>query len=84
MLNPTSSATVLLIALVVFCLLTQVRFQLRVQDGFVLPPGTYSPLLAEIELTGVDAARVKYNDTGKISIHFRCGAPQNRQNGTEE
>ena len=50
------------------------RFQLLMQDGFPLPPGTDSRLLAEVELTGVDAAKAKYNDTGKISVTFRRGA----------
>ncbi len=27
--------------------------------------------LAEFELTGLDEVKAKYNDTGKISAHFR-------------
>lgn len=50
------------------------HFELRIQDGFPLPPGTDSPLLAEVELTGLDAVKAKYNDTGKISVTFKCAA----------
>ena len=50
----------------------QVPFQLRYQEPFPLPPATDSRVLADVELSGVDAARAKYNDTGKLSVHFRC------------
>ena len=49
----------------------QVQFQLRNQEGFPLPPGIDSALLAEVELTGLDAVKAKYNNTGKISVTFR-------------
>ena len=28
--------------------------------------------LASFELTGLDEIKAKYNDTGKISTHFKC------------
>lgn len=31
-----------------------------------------SELLAAFELTGLDEVKAKYNDTGKLSTHFRC------------
>ena len=49
------------------------RFRLSINDSAALPPGQDTPLLAEFELTGVEAAKAKHNDTDKISIHFRCG-----------
>jgi hypothetical protein len=51
----------------------QVRFRLSINESSPLPPGQDTALLAEFELSGVEAAKAKHNDTDKISIHFRCG-----------
>ena len=53
----------------------QVKFRLSINDSSPLPPGQDTPLLAEFELTGVDAVKAKHNDTDKISIHFRSAPP---------
>jgi hypothetical protein len=48
------------------------RLKLTFEDAEKLPPGYDTPELAAFEVTGVDAVLAKYNDTGKVNVHFRC------------